>query len=143
MKFAYRAVLTIAILLAGTNAAFAASPVGQWTITFHSEPDLTVTATQGVCFKSNRTWYSTTAAWRGGWFKKGDRFRWYGVAPSTATGTFGQFVANRLITGEFSEFERENGATINVGNWSMRYNGSACGSPVTRRAAGLDSSVTK
>jgi hypothetical protein len=43
----------------GTAAnAMAASPVGQWNITFYLEPGLGTGATQGICYLANGTWFS-------------------------------------------------------------------------------------
>ena len=132
-------------LLVGTGTARAAAPVGQWTVTFYSEPGLAQTKTQGVCFKADQTWYSTTVPWQGGWFRKGDRLRWYGTSATTgtATGTFGQLVTNRLATGEFAEFYLAGGGTFNLGNWSLAYKGPTCGAPVAKGAAPAKAGVTR
>src|SRR5689334_22921583 len=80
MRTRLRAVLTAASFFAGADAAMAASPVGQWNVTFYQEPNLTKGATQGVCYQADGTWFSTTfATWHGVWFQKGDRLRWYGT----------------------------------------------------------------
>src|SRR4051812_47214961 len=125
------AAAALTVLLATPGAARAAAPVGQWTVTFFSELGLVATATQGVCFKADQSWYSTTVPWQGGWFKGGDRLRWYGTsaATGTGTGTFGQLVTGRLATGEFAELYLAGGGTFNVGNWSLAYKGPTCGVP--------------
>ena len=84
MRTCYKAALTAAAFFVGMNAAMAASPVGQWNVTFYREPSLAKGATQGICYKSDGTWYSSTFSnWHGDWFQKGDRFRWYGETSST------------------------------------------------------------
>ena len=70
MRTRLRAVLTAALFFAGADAAVAASPVGQWNVTFYIEPNLAKGATQGVCYEPDGTWFSTTfAGWHGGWFQ--------------------------------------------------------------------------
>lgn len=109
------------LLIIGTGTASAASPVGQWNVTFYLEPGLTTGATQGICYLANGTWYSTTFPdWDGDWFQKGDRFRWYGhTGAPLPTAEFGQFVSNNLKTGEFAHFVIANAPPITStrGNW--------------------------
>lgn len=91
----------------GTAAsAMAASPVGQWNITFFLEPGLVPGATQGICYKADGTWFSTTFPnWNGDWFQNGDRLRWYGkTGAPLGTAEFGQFIKNVLFGGEFAHF---------------------------------------
>jgi hypothetical protein len=130
-------------LALATSAAHAAAPAGQWTATFYSEPGLARTETQGESFKADGSWYSTTVPWRGGWFRKGDRLRWYGTAAATATGTFGQLVTNRLATGEFAESYLAGGGTFNLGNWALAYEGPTCGAPAAKDAAPSRAGVTR
>jgi hypothetical protein len=91
----------------GTAAsAMAASPVGQWNITFFLEPGLVPGSTQGICYKADGTWFSTTFSnWNGDWFQNGDRLRWYGkTGAPLGTAEFGQFIKNVLFGGEFAHF---------------------------------------
>jgi hypothetical protein len=79
--------------------------VGQWNVTFFTEPFLTKGATQGICFTAAGTWFSTTFSnWQGDWFLKGDRLRWYGRTSGLATAEFGQFSFNTGFGGEFAHF---------------------------------------
>lgn len=126
------------LLLTGVSTAFAASPVGQWSVVFYLEPGLTTGAVQGICFRSNGTWFSTTFSnWNGDWFQKGDRFRWYGDTGTLGTAEFGQFVNNTQIAGEYAHF-RVPGTppvTSTRGNWRASRTGSICGAPASAEGA--------
>lgn len=138
MRPRLRAVLTAALFFAGMNAAVAASPVGQWNVTFYLEPNLTKGVTQGVCYKADGTWFSTTfAGWHGGWFQKGDRFRWYGITsvPALGTAQFGQMSSGKHATGEAAHFDPGTGATVTNSNWVASKAGSICGPPASGTAA--------
>ncbi|MGH6847714.1 MAG: hypothetical protein ACREC0_09805 [Methylocella sp.] len=118
--------------------AMAASPVGQWTVTFYSEPALAQTATQGICYLANGTWFSTTFSnWNGDWFQKGDRFRWYGKTSSAlATAFFGGFISNTSFSGECATF-RSSGSppvTSNRGNYAAVFVSRICGKPAAASA---------
>ncbi len=123
----------------GTAAnAMAASPVGQWTVTFYSDPNLAPTGTQGICYLANGTWFSTTFSnWKGDWFEKGDRFRWYGrTASALATAFFGQFISNTSFSGEFATF-RSSGQpplTSNRGNYAAVKVSNICNRPAAASA---------
>jgi hypothetical protein len=74
-------------------------------VTFYPEPNLVTAATQGICFLSNGTWLSTTFSnWKGDWFLKGDRLRWYGHTSAISTAEFGQFISNTTFNGESAHF---------------------------------------
>jgi hypothetical protein len=56
------------LVLTMSNAMAVSSTIvsGQWTIQFYLEPNLSVGARQGICFKADGTWYSTTFdGWEG------------------------------------------------------------------------------
>lgn len=98
-----------AVAMSNAMAVPSSAVTGQWTISFYSDPGLSFTGSQGICFKSDGTWYSTTySGWNGDWFLKGDRMRWYGdLAISTgtlATSEFGQFGSSGRMSGEYSHF---------------------------------------
>jgi hypothetical protein len=141
MKRLKKALMTLvpSLLLMGFgSAAFAASPVGQWTVAFYLEPGLTTGASQGICFVAGGTWFSTTfSGWNGDWFQKGDRFRWYGDTSSLGTAEFGQFVNNTQIGGEFAHFLKTGTppVTSSRGNWRATRVGSTCGSPASSQTA--------
>jgi hypothetical protein len=123
----------------GTAAnAMAASPVGQWNITFYLEPGLGTGATQGICYLANGTWFSTTFSnWKGDWFEKGDRFRWYGrTGPVLATAEFGQFISNTTFGGEFAHFvvTRLPPITSTRGNYSAVKVSNICNRPAAASA---------
>jgi hypothetical protein len=123
----------------GTAAnAMAASPVGQWNITFYGEPGLVTGATQGICYKADGTWFSTTFPnWNGDWFEKGDRLRWYGkTGAPLATAEFGQFISNTSFGGEFAHF-RVSGSppvTSSRGNYRGAFVSTTCGRPAAASA---------
>lgn len=133
--------LVPSLLLMGMGNAFAASPVGQWNVTFYLEPGLTAGATQGICFRANGTWFSTTFSnWNGDFFQKGDRFRWYGDTGALGTAEFGQFVNNTQIAGEFAHFfvPGTPPVTSSRGNWRATKVGNTCGAPASSEAALAD-----
>jgi hypothetical protein len=135
MRTCYKAVLAATACFVGMNAAMAASPVGQWNVTFHVEPSLTKGATQGVCYKSDGTWYSSTFSnWHGDWFQKGDRFRWYGEAGSLGTAEFGQASFANFAAGEVAHFDAGTGGTVSVGNWVATKVGATCRPPAAAAA---------
>jgi hypothetical protein len=113
--------------------AMAASPVGQWNITFYLEPGLVQGATQGVCYKADGTWYSTTFSnWNGDWFQNGDRLRWYGkTGLPLATAEFGQFFKNPAFAGEFAHFgvSGSTPVTSSRGNYKGNFVSANCGPP--------------
>src|SRR4051794_41946857 len=116
MRTCYKAVLAATACFVGMNAAMAASPVGQWNVTFHVEPSLTKGATQGVCYKSDGTWYSSTFSnWHGDWFQKGDRFRWYGEAGSLGTAEFGQASFANFAAGAGAHLDARTRGTPSAG----------------------------
>ena len=105
MKTRAEILMSFAGLFLGVSTAMAATPVGQWNVTFYLEPGLTTGATQGICFKSNKTWNSTTfGGWGGTWEQIGERLRWHGETSSLDTAEFGQFLANSRMGGEFAHF---------------------------------------
>src|SRR5690348_7231568 len=115
MRTRYRVALAAAAFFVGTNAATAASPVGQWNVTFYVEPNLAKAATQGVCYRSDGSWFSTTlGGWHGAWFQDGERFRWFGTAGSLGTAEFGQISFANLAAGEVAHFDAATGGTISV-----------------------------
>ncbi len=131
-------VLVPSLLLMGMGNALAASPVGQWNVTFYLEPGLTTAATQGICFTSSGTWFSTTfSSWNGDYFQKGDRFRWYGhTSGGLGTAEFGQFVHNAQIAGEFAHFfPGTPPVTSSRGNWRASKVGNTCNPPASPGAA--------
>jgi hypothetical protein len=134
-------------LFFAAGLAGAASPVGQWRVTFYSEPDLAPGSAQILCFKADGTWYATTVnGWDGEWFQKGDRFRWYGHSDNKiATAFFGQFVANSSSTGEFASFDMTAPtATSNRGNWTLRKLRGRCDpEPPLRSLAKMTSDPTR
>ncbi len=129
MRNLHKVALTVATFFVGMNAAMAASPVGQWNVTFFFEPGLIQGATQGICFQPDGSWFATTfAGWQGGWVQKGDRFRWYGTTGSTLTSTFGAFDSNGTIGGgEYTSIFAVNGFTSSRGDWHAAFVGSSCG----------------
>jgi hypothetical protein len=132
MKSYSKLIMLFFLLIIGAGTASAASPVGQWSVTFYLEPGLTTGATQGICFLSNNTWYSSTVhGWVGDWFQKGDRFRWYGhTSAPLPTAEFGQFVANTIITGEFAHFFTGTPpVTSSRGNWRATKVSTICAPP--------------
>lgn len=117
-----------------SGAAFAASPVGLWKVTFYLEPGLTLGASQNICFLAGGTWYSTTFSnWKGDWFQKGDRLRWYGRTSSLGTAEFGQFIANRSFGGEFAHFNASGTSTPPLtssrGNYYGVFSSNTCPQP--------------
>jgi hypothetical protein len=136
LRTCYKAALTAAAFFVGMNAAMAASPVGQWNVTFYEEPSLAKGATQGICYKSDGTWYSSTFSnWHGDWFQKGDRFRWYGETSSLGTAEYGQFAFAKLVTGEHAHFDRGTGGSESAGNWVASKVGAKCQPPASAAAA--------
>lgn len=132
LKQTFTALVSALLLMGFGSAAFAASPVGQWNVTFYLEPGLTTGATQGICFLSNGTWYSSTfSGWNGDWFQKGDRLRWYGGTGSLATAEFGQFLGGIRIGGEFAHFfvPGTPPVTSSRGNWYALKASSTCNPP--------------
>jgi hypothetical protein len=88
MKLAGKSALTLTALLAGTSAALAESPLGQWNITFFNEPSLSPSGSNDVCFKADHTWYSPSSpSYKGSWFGEGDELRWYGTGSTAITTT--------------------------------------------------------
>lgn len=87
------ALTTVAALLLLGNAtcswAQANTAVGKWSLTFFddNDPGMSQLATQEICIRPDRTWYSTTFPnWGGRWFQKGtnpagigDHVRLFGV----------------------------------------------------------------
>jgi hypothetical protein len=123
----------------GTAAnAMAASPVGQWNITFFLEPGLVQGATQDVCYKADGTWFSTTFSnWNGDWFQNGDRIRWYGkTGAPLATAEFGQFIKNTSFGGEFAHFFVFGSppVTSTRGNYRGVFVSTICGPPAAASA---------
>ena len=109
-------ILSILTLFVVAGTAMAASPEGQWTVSYYLEPGLSTGASQGICFKADGTWYSSTfSGWSGMWKQKGDRFKWYGATGSLYTAEFGQFIGKALSGGEFSHFYSS--STSSFGNW--------------------------
>jgi hypothetical protein len=149
MKRAIIAIASIMVPLTTANIAMAASPVGQWNVTFYIEPGLSTGNTQGMCFKSNKTWYSTTFPdWNGDWFQKGDRLRWFGDEGTIGLGwaAFGQFSAPNTMYGEFAEFTATGTPPLPIstkGNYSMTKVSSVCAPPALRLAPGRGTGATK
>ena len=124
------------LLLGGSQVAMAASPVGEWSLRFFNEPGLILGSTIGVCFLSNRTFYSTTfSSWSGVWFQKGDRLRFVGkTSIDEQTAHFGQFAANNSAAGEYKSILGTD--TFNA-NWTLAKVSSICRAPArSARAAG-------
>jgi hypothetical protein len=126
----------------GVNTASAAGPetavvprmVGQWNVTFYFEPNLSAGKTQGICFKEDGTWYSTTfVSWVGDWFEKGDSVRWYGHTIEFGTSEFGAFIRNKLLGGQFAHFRFTGNApvTSSKGNWVASKVNPVCDPPAT------------
>jgi hypothetical protein len=96
---------TVGLAQSAAPQVSAASVIGQYNVTFYLEPNLAKGATQGICFKSDGTWFSTTFSnWQGDWFLKGDRLRWYGRTSTLGTADFGQFIWSTGFAGEFAHF---------------------------------------
>lgn len=101
------------------------SIAGQWDITFYGESGIyTGNLKERVCFQSDGFWYLTTASgwpdygWQGSWYKKGDRFRWYGLTEDLlSTADFGQIISGREMVGEFSHFFTTSASRGYNGNW--------------------------
>jgi hypothetical protein len=126
----------------GTAAsAMAASPVGQWNITFFLEPGLVPGSTQGICYKADGTWFSTTFSnWNGDWFQNGDRLRWYGkTGTPLGTAEFGQFIKNVLFGGEFAHFNVSGSppVTSSRGNYRGNFVSTTCGPPAAVSAVAI------
>ncbi|SFE58183.1 hypothetical protein [Nitrosomonas sp. Nm166] len=132
MKKLLKKVVIASILSLAISNAMATSNTtvpGQWTVQFYLEPGLTTGASQGICFKADGTWFSTTfGGWEGDWFKKGDRLRWYGDTGIIATAEFGQFSSKSLMTGEFAHFfvPGTPPVTSTRGNYKMTKVSSTC-----------------
>lgn len=144
----YRRCVSVCLGLSlAAGLAGAASPVGQWRVTFYSEPDLAPGSAQTLCFKADGTWYATTVdGWDGEWFQKGDRLRWYGHSDTEiATAFFGQFITNFSSSGEFASFDTTHPvATSNRGNWTLRRLRRRCDpAPEARRLSALRSDPTR
>lgn len=122
-------------------AVAAQSPIeGEWDITYYQ--DRAYASQERICFKSvlyfnglswvdNRggDWYSiTTAEWKGTWYRKGDRFYWYGVtAEGIATAGFGQIINGQEIAGEFARFSEHTDISSSInGNWKAEKHKNAC-----------------
>ncbi|HET6376365.1 MAG TPA: hypothetical protein VFF88_09975 [Methylocella sp.] len=107
--------------------------MGLWKVTFYLEPGLSLGASQNICFLANGTWYSTTFSnWKGDWFQKGDRLRWYGRTSSLGTAEFGQFIANRSFGGEFAHFRASSSTpplTSSRGNYYGVFSSTSCPPP--------------
>jgi hypothetical protein len=117
--------------------AMAASPVGQWYVTFYLEPGLSTGATEGICYLASGTWSSTTFPnWKGDWFEKADPFRWYGrTGLPLATAEFGEFISNATFSGEFAHFRvSAPPVTSSWGNYSAVKVSDVCGHPAANSA---------
>lgn len=135
--------LTLSLGIVGAHSALAASPVGEWKVTFYLEPGLSTGATQGICFKADGTWYSTTfAGWDGDWLWKGDRLRWYGDTGSLGTAEFGQFSSKRKFAGEFAHFTVPGAppVTSTRGNYEGRKVSRRCSPPAGPIGLGIGTS---
>ena len=120
---------TAAALFVGMNAAMAASPVGQWNVTFFFEPGLIQGATQGICFQPDGSWFATTFPnWQGGWFQKGDRLRWHGTTGDFLSSAFGAFDSNGTVgTGEYTNIFAGSDLTSSRGAWHATFVSGTCG----------------
>ncbi|MCU7281555.1 hypothetical protein OC926_17025 [Pseudomonas peradeniyensis] len=85
-------------------------PSGYWRLsTFHVSNGAAATV-QMVCFKANKTWYSTTEAnWNGAWFANGDEIHWYGSVPladygNVATIGMGALSGAVSMSGKYAEW---------------------------------------
>ncbi|MCX5510519.1 hypothetical protein [Pseudomonas sp. BJa3] len=85
-------------------------PSGYWKLsTFHVSNGAAATV-QMVCFKANKTWYSTTEAnWNGAWFTDGDEIHWYGSVPladygNVATIGMGGLSGAVSMSGKYAEW---------------------------------------
>ena len=127
MKLRHKLALTLATLLAATNAAMAASPVGLWDVQFFNEPEIAFGTDQGICFEADGTWFSPTfSGWQGTWFQKGDRVRWVGTTGAFLTSAFGAFDSTILFGGEYSSMFAATAATSSVGVWHALSFGDNC-----------------
>lgn len=132
----------LAMTMSSAMAVSTSAVTGQWSLTLYSGTNLTPQAKQGICFKSDGTWYSTSfGGWNGDWLLKGDRLRWYGDTGSVATAEFGQFISNTSMGGEFAHF-RVPGTppiTSSRGNYLMTKVSSACSAAPTGLQSTLES----
>jgi hypothetical protein len=144
MKLRHKLALTLATLLAGTNAAMAASPVGLWDVQFFNEPVTAFGTDQGICFEADGTWFSTTfSGWHGTWFQKGDRVRWVGTTGAFLTSAFGAFDSTIVFGGEYSTMVAATAGTGNVGVWVAGNPRETCNARLATRHAARAGDPTK
>lgn len=112
--------------------ALASSPsiVGNWNVTFFSEPGRTTGATQCITFKqvagtvageaTSGTWTCPTfAGWTGQWVKQGDHVRWFGVTDFLATEESGNVENSKIFGGvSFNHFLKTDAKTSSAGSWN-------------------------
>lgn len=135
MRLTNAGVLALAMFFTGPVEAADLSPVGQWTVRFWLEPLDRAGARQGLCFKADGTFYSTTfESWHGTWVRKGDRIRFAGTTDlAEVTAAFGQLATPNVGGGEFFN-NITFAAPFLSGNFAMAKVGAVCGPPAAGAA---------
>ncbi|MBI6954774.1 hypothetical protein LOY42_07555 [Pseudomonas sp. B21-023] len=86
------------------------APLGYWKLTTYHVSSGAVATIQMVCFKPDKTWYSTTEAkWNGAWFANGSDIQWYGNVPlahygNVATIGIGEMSTPTSMSGKYAEW---------------------------------------
>ena len=124
--------LNVAILLLGI-AATANAIQGQWTGRYwyaNTGKPLGENYSDGNCFLSNGTWYSTTIpGLRGHWYQKGDELYINAVHPQSATVFSSQLetVSSSLLTGQHQHWAIDGStSTLLYLKETLTYQGAAC-----------------
>ncbi|MBC3437630.1 hypothetical protein HU735_19600 [Pseudomonas sp. BW16M2] len=101
----------LGIALGVAFSAQAGEPqLGYWKLTTFHVSNGAVATIQMLCFKPDKTWYSTTEAkWNGAWFASGDEIHWYGSVPlagygNVATIGMGELLGPASMSGKYAEW---------------------------------------
>lgn len=114
MKLNHSLLLGTVMLMgfAGQAGAAPALKTGAWTFYLYPGPAQTSVTTRNFCFRSDRTWTSSTLTptipGRGRWAQDGGAISLYGTSGEAIQGAafsaFGQTVGTALITGQYTKF---------------------------------------
>lgn len=134
--------IVVAISMAPALAtASEASPVGSWQFAYYHVPSGAFYANQTICFKEDKTWYSSTQAnWKGAWFQSGDDLQWYGSVPMNGVGSanniatisIGRFTDAGAMGGIYTEWAAPSALPLGWDKhytYKMTFKGTACGAP--------------
>lgn len=132
------ATILLALAALALPAVAEETPLGLWKLSTYKVPSGAAATVQVVCFKSDRTWYSTTEAnWNGAWFMNGSEVQWYGSVPISGVGNvatigMGEILADQSMSGKYAEWVAPGSAPFSFDRhytYTLKYQQADCPPP--------------